>query len=206
LLRTEQPGQDLRRAVVRTRLRSSALLISASNPPISARRSARASAGPGRGRRRAGRIGTGFLSQQLLDLRGELPLQLAMKLTARRRSEPGVNTPDPPVASNEDRGGPRVKIDRLRHLFPHFRRSARNQIRVLDTILFDERALALEAALLLGFFEIQGNDGEPLVAILLVELDQVLSFVVAIRAPRPRYDSLVKTCRSCHDVYKPPDI
>ena len=21
-----------------------------------------------------------------------------------------------------------------------------------------------------------------------------------------KYDSLVKTCRSCHDVYKPPDI
>lgn len=41
---------------------------------------------------------------------------------------------------------------------------------------------------MLGFFEGERDDGETLIAILLVELDKVLRFVVAVRAPGSGHD------------------
>src|ERR1035441_3679588 len=93
-----------------------------------------------------------------------------------------------PVPSNEDRCRPRVEIDSLWNLLPHFRGRTRNQIGVLNSVLLHESPFAFQASLLLRFFKVEGNYSQALVAILLVELDQILCLIMAIGAP----------C-SCHD-------
>ena len=54
---------------------------------------------------------------------------------------------------------------------------------VRHAILLVEGALAFQAALLIGLLEIQIHDGEAFAAICLVELDQILGFVMAIGTP-----------------------
>jgi hypothetical protein len=43
---------------------------------------------------------------------------------------------------------------------------------------------AIEIALLVGLLKVQRNNGQTLVAVLLIQLHQVLRLVVAVRAPR----------------------
>ena len=58
-----------------------------------------------------------------------------------------------------------------------------DQIGVRHMVLLDESVHARQRSLLIGLFEVESHNLQALVVILRVELDQVLRFVVAVRAP-----------------------
>lgn len=102
------------------------------------------------------------------------------------------------VTSDEDGRGPGVEMRELRHLLPHLCGGTGLEIGIFHAILLHEGFLSLERVLLLRLLEIKRDDREALVAIFLVELDEILRLVMAIRAPGAgddRDDDLVLEAR-----------
>ena len=52
---------------------------------------------------------------------------------------------DQSISADKDGRRPRVEINCLRHFFPHLGRCTGDQVRVLNPVLFNKRALALDA-------------------------------------------------------------
>ena len=93
------------------------------------------------------------------------------------------------IPTHKQSSRPGIQVHRLRDLLPHLSRCARDQVSIRNMILLDERMHSRQIVLLLGFLEIERHDLQPLIVILRIELDQILCFVVAVRAPRPGHDS-----------------
>jgi hypothetical protein len=127
----------------------------------------------------------GRLGEKLLYLCSELLLQLTVEFSTGRGGKPGMDTLHAAIPSHEDSRGPGIQVDQLWHLLPKVGRRTCDEIGVLDSILLHKGTLPLQTSLLLRFLKVESDNCQTPVMIFLVQLDQILRLIVAIRARWP---------------------